>query len=262
MRLICPNCDAQYEVPTEVIPEGGRDVQCSNCGHTWYQQHPDDQEGTLSLDAADMLDDEDGLEPAAAPRPRARELDPAVADVLRQEAAREAKARVADALESQPDLGLDDAAPIEEAPVSDSRGQHLRNAPPEDHVDAAADAAAAAAVTTARSTRLPDVEEINSTLRNGSETRRVSTPDGEAEIAPRSGAFGRGFRWALSLVIFAVILYMFAPQIGTAIPEAEALLTSYVETVDKGRVWLDGQVDKGLLWLDGMSSESGGSSEG
>lgn len=37
MRLICPNCDAQYEVDDQVIPDGGRDVQCSNCGHTWFQ---------------------------------------------------------------------------------------------------------------------------------------------------------------------------------------------------------------------------------
>lgn len=37
MRLICPNCDAQYEVSAEAIPETGRDVQCSACGHTWFQ---------------------------------------------------------------------------------------------------------------------------------------------------------------------------------------------------------------------------------
>ena len=41
MRLTCPNCGAQYEVPAEVIPESGRDVQCSNCGDTWFQTHPD-----------------------------------------------------------------------------------------------------------------------------------------------------------------------------------------------------------------------------
>ena len=37
MRLICPSCNAQYEVDDSVIPETGRDVQCSSCGHTWYQ---------------------------------------------------------------------------------------------------------------------------------------------------------------------------------------------------------------------------------
>jgi len=38
MRLICPNCGAQYEVPDDVIPSGGRDVQCSNCGFTWFER--------------------------------------------------------------------------------------------------------------------------------------------------------------------------------------------------------------------------------
>ena len=37
MRLICPNCTAQYEVDASMIPVEGRDVQCSNCGHTWYE---------------------------------------------------------------------------------------------------------------------------------------------------------------------------------------------------------------------------------
>jgi len=37
MRLVCPNCAAQYDVDDRVIPQGGRDVQCSNCGHTWFQ---------------------------------------------------------------------------------------------------------------------------------------------------------------------------------------------------------------------------------
>ncbi|MBC7139891.1 MAG: zinc-ribbon domain-containing protein [Defluviimonas sp.] len=37
MRLTCPNCAAQYEVDDRVIPAGGRDVQCSGCGQTWFQ---------------------------------------------------------------------------------------------------------------------------------------------------------------------------------------------------------------------------------
>jgi predicted Zn finger-like uncharacterized protein len=41
MRLICPNCDAQYEVDDSAIPAEGRDVQCSNCGHTWFHAQGD-----------------------------------------------------------------------------------------------------------------------------------------------------------------------------------------------------------------------------
>ncbi len=40
MRITCTNCDAQYEVDEGAIPSAGRDVQCSNCGHSWFQMHP------------------------------------------------------------------------------------------------------------------------------------------------------------------------------------------------------------------------------
>ena len=40
MRLICPNCSAQYEIDASLIPDEGRDVQCSNCGHNWYELPP------------------------------------------------------------------------------------------------------------------------------------------------------------------------------------------------------------------------------
>lgn len=37
MRIICPRCSAEYEVPDSFMPPGARDVQCSECGHSWYQ---------------------------------------------------------------------------------------------------------------------------------------------------------------------------------------------------------------------------------
>ncbi len=40
MRLVCPNCEAKYEVPDDAIPDTGRDVQCANCGHSWFQMRP------------------------------------------------------------------------------------------------------------------------------------------------------------------------------------------------------------------------------
>ena len=40
MRLICPNCSAQYEIDASLVPDEGRDVQCSNCGHTWFELPP------------------------------------------------------------------------------------------------------------------------------------------------------------------------------------------------------------------------------
>ncbi|WBU60452.1 zinc-ribbon domain-containing protein [Paracoccus albus] len=37
MRLICPKCNAQYEIDRTMIPEEGREVECSACGHVWLQ---------------------------------------------------------------------------------------------------------------------------------------------------------------------------------------------------------------------------------
>ena len=82
MRLICPNCGAQYEVDDAVIPDAGRDVQCSNCGHTWFQQP-----AHLDADLAEELgEDFDPPEEPDNEEPLQRqELDPGIADILREE---------------------------------------------------------------------------------------------------------------------------------------------------------------------------------
>lgn len=72
MRLICPNCGAQYAVDDRVIPDAGRDVQCSNCGNTWFQNHPDFDGGLaeeLGVEAPGVTAaaDEPQLPPTAAP---------------------------------------------------------------------------------------------------------------------------------------------------------------------------------------------------
>ncbi len=86
MRLTCPNCDAQYEVDDRAIPENGRDVQCSNCGHTWYQLHPDFAEyADAEYAGAEYAGEETAAAPTIAPTvaraegttpPEALEIDP------------------------------------------------------------------------------------------------------------------------------------------------------------------------------------------
>jgi DnaK suppressor protein len=38
MRLICPKCAAQYDVQNSAIPAEGREVRCSSCETTWFEQ--------------------------------------------------------------------------------------------------------------------------------------------------------------------------------------------------------------------------------
>jgi predicted Zn finger-like uncharacterized protein len=211
MRIICPNCEAQYEVEDRLIPEGGRDVQCSNCGHTWFQ-YP---HGIADPDEGDEADPPPPAPPAvaapaaavaAAPRPA---LDESLRAVLREEAEREAAARAAEArgrrslvpVETQPDLGLD-SAPSAAPPVSEPTPRP------------------------ARREALPDIEAINSTLDAGA---TVLPPD---PPPARGGGFVQGFAAVLLVAAVLSALYAFAPRIGAAIPAVAGPLGAYTSAVD------------------------------
>lgn len=302
MRLTCPNCDAQYEVPDNVVPVEGRDVQCSNCGQTWFQHHADHMppEDALALDTdagADLeppaeiakpepqpdqppeppqpeppapvqenkgLDDLDDLEElpprtVTAATPVRRAVDPAVADILQQEAEAERAARnkaAPDPLESQPDLGLadtDDAGSSANDRTAQARQRMARlRGEPEPMSDADVNAAAVSS----RRDLLPDIDEINSSLR----TENSST-GGQAEIdAPstkkRKQGFRRGFMLMLILFVVLAALYIFAPQISQAVPAVETMLNGYVAWIDGLRTWLDGHVQNLLRGLDTMATQS------
>lgn len=282
MRLVCPNCGAQYEVPDEVIPHDGRDVQCSNCGDTWFQSHPSQEPETQEDQAVDALGETPPSEPAAPtaapentpapdtaaersappvqPAPR-RELDPSVTDVLRQEAAREAaaRAREAEALEEQPELGItapDDETTRRQRQASE-RMARMRGEDPSD-----AKAAAAMAATGSRRGVLPDIDEINSTLRKDSERRKTATEVAASRAAAeQTGGFGRGFGAVVLLAAVLVALYVFAPQLAEAVPALAPALEAYVEAVNGARLWLDGQA-RGLMGaLNGIAAEGAAPSE-
>ena len=93
MRLTCPSCGAKYEIAAEMIPAGGRDVQCSNCSTTWFQlgepKRPAPVESLPDLRSAKAPGGERGRGVPQA--------DDAVLDILREERAFEQRARAADA---------------------------------------------------------------------------------------------------------------------------------------------------------------------
>ena len=285
MRLICPNCGAQYEVAGDVIPAAGRDVQCSNCGHTWLEtpgssvaaEEAIDVAETVSVsntvetgsaavketaktgfggsiedafadldtneqsaDLPDTVDHFESAEGEAPPTtaPQRRAVDPAVASILQEEAALEAAARQADtsgALDSQADLGLDTVA---------EQARPTRPEPTEPVVEtreAANQAAVAATVTAAGSRRelLPDIEEINSSLRSNAERGESPISEPEEIIAEKRRGFGFGFVITLLIVAFLAALYVLAPELTLAVPDIADPLVTYVEWVDAGRIWVD-----------------------
>ncbi len=257
MRLACPNCGAQYEVPDEVIPTAGRDVQCSNCGHTWFQSHPDSEGFAPSDDIDDGLADTDfdapdeDVAPETEPDQR-RGLSSDVKDILREEADHETKLRAAEAqadpIESQPDLGLD---AVQESPDTRARETAERMARMRGDLGPEPDIAQTDLDPGARRDLLPDIEDINSSL-DDNERKRVqkamitpSAPAADVAGVEDSGhGFRRGFALGLLLIVILMLLYVQAREISEAVPQADPYLNSYVNGVDNARIWLDQQLSR------------------
>jgi predicted Zn finger-like uncharacterized protein len=297
MRLVCPNCDAQYEVDANAVPEAGRDVQCSNCGHTWFQVPPD-VEAELDADRAlygriknQLTDQPDAADaatqavsepdvptrmspkrvqaeaartpapaekpaekpatrPAEAPAVR-RGLDESLLAVLREEAERETAVRRSEtprSLETQSDLGLEDtSAAGNSAKAVRDRLSRIRGDAPEQEVTRQP---------TSRRDLLPDIEEINSTLRASTENResRASVrPEAELQPARASNGFRSGFSLMLLLSVMALFAYVAAPRISEQIPALEAPLNNYVKAINNGRLWVDSALQKATAGLQDMT---------
>lgn len=304
MRLTCPNCGAQYEVPDQVIPKEGRDVQCSNCGNTWFCAHPDfapasqdeaksetDQLRDTIRDLSEPSDPE--RKPAPRPRPapkqrpdpsetaappERRNLDPEIADILREEARHEAELREAEArgaMETQPDLGLDtitdDAErraeqarqrmarlrgePVDPPPAPNPRPAPKQKTAPETIPDVRKDPPAEKTRLeiahpeeprpVSRKEMLPDIEEISSSLRQSDQTEDHGSLAG-LNRSPRhkAGGFTRGFAVAIILVVALMMIYANAPAIADSLPEADPMLSAFVALVDQGRFWLQETIDR------------------
>jgi predicted Zn finger-like uncharacterized protein len=122
MRLVCPNCDAEYEVDDAAVPKEGRDVQCSNCGHAWFQVHPETEAEQEA--ETDLYDAPPGkIEPAAEQMPHA------AAEVAPDPEAVAAGARPATRPLTRP-VGQPEPAGHEDADMADEGGPLATDLPP------------------------------------------------------------------------------------------------------------------------------------
>lgn len=227
------------------------------------------------------------LEPAPRPgaQPR-RALDDSLLSILREEAEREARARRTEgsSLETQEELNLTPgeargaagaptkaaaAAKVAPAPAREpAREPAFGGAftpelmPPDDQPgfdnpgdervahygadDDIAEPSQAAAHASGRE-RLPDIEEINSTLRAASDRSlgRSSTLIFDEDKRERTG-FRFGFSSVMVVALIAFVIYSFAPQITEKLPAAGPTLETYVVAVDEGRLWLDAQLQRAI----------------
>jgi len=290
MRLVCPNCAAQYEVDDGNIPEGGRNVQCANCEKTWFQEPagadksagakklspgrqalrkakadtaPTEEpspEQILEAEAAQEAGQSDGGSDDTATTSEAPAIDQSVLDILRKEAELDAEVR-----------NSERHAPTRDAPGEFAQQEH----PVEPDADNLANRARAARsrmnVKRERERRLhisadqaesygddfvnptaennedpggrrqlPDIDELNSSLRSANDKSRPAEHKGQP-VTPRRKVAGRvGFYLAVWIALLLTATYTLDEQIVSSVPQAEPFLDSYTTQVDKGRLWLDG----------------------
>jgi predicted Zn finger-like uncharacterized protein len=296
MRLVCPNCDAEYEVDASAIPDTGRDVQCSNCGHAWFQLSPrlEDElaaekalfdppepaapepaaafaaprEPELTEAAAPTPKPDDGYEeeeeatPPVVAAPAARTLDESLLAVLREEAERETAARRNDPppMEMQTELGLAAAvaATVSASAQPDSPADDTPADPVAARVARMKGIAPAPAKPQARRDMLPEIDEINTTLRASSEPREGDAGAVADNLTGRSGrgAFRSGFVLMMLAAVLIVAVYVMAPKLSEQIPGLKGTLTAYVAAIDAARLWLDGVLRAGITLMRGASDNA------
>jgi predicted Zn finger-like uncharacterized protein len=297
MRLICPNCGAQYEVDSGVVPDVGRDVQCSNCGHTWFQkpQNQDDdiseELGTPALgDVASQAASETGAVAATDPQD-----DPAEPGFTSSDDANvDGDAHVdGDDQGKEPDnfqppprteLNPDLAGILREEAERETvernaetvgletqtelglgEGDRERTAAKERMARlrglADDDLGAASRLSVPRKDLLPDIDEINSTLESSADREDAETTEDRLRRRQNNG-FRRGF--ALTLLLFAALalIYGFAPEIVARLPGAEPFLEVYVGWVNALRSGVDGLMRAAAERLSELLSQLTGADDG
>jgi predicted Zn finger-like uncharacterized protein len=92
MRLVCPNCKANYEIPRHAVPISGREVKCDSCGHSWFQTRTKKNNNEKLIEPESKSTEEDIVEVESAASNQ-KKIDPSVIKILKEEAKREIEAR-------------------------------------------------------------------------------------------------------------------------------------------------------------------------
>ncbi|MEV8465701.1 zinc-ribbon domain-containing protein [Fluviibacterium sp. DFM31] len=240
MRIICPDCQAKYDIPDAAIPDAGREVQCARCAHAWYQLPlTGAAAGAVPRDLArDDGEDEDTPPPEAtarqdtetgAPSPR-RELDPSLLSVLREEAKREAAVRAG----KEEILPPAAATPEPAAPSGASarlarlKAAETSGTPLTPDTEAAVEDPGAAT----RSPQPPLLTASEATAKPARPGRDLPVPISSTELAViaqrrlRTG-FRLGFGLTAGLACLAVGVYLAAPHVAAILPQG----TPYADLV-------------------------------
>ena len=206
MLIKCPNCNANYEVPNDIIPATGRDVQCSNCSKTWFVTG---LSGKKTI--KDKISNYEGAESSGLPKfettesflkdKSTKDTDGDVLEILREEADLELRTRKADRSASSTAQKPSSKRAIKNS-TKDNRKAH----------DAI----------------LPNNIEIGTTLE---ETLAPNLPDEVPEKSKtKSGKLGFAIGFAIIGVCWAAFTY--EDLITQSVPQATVYMEIYKNYVD------------------------------
>ncbi|TDQ61583.1 putative Zn finger-like uncharacterized protein [Maritalea mobilis] len=131
MIIVCPNCNAEYEVAAQAIGESGRVVQCANCAESWRAMQPPPKPKPVEVREVELADDSDDFSRLLDDAMKEEGLDPlkrpekSKAEETAKEDAENAGAKVADSEEKSLDQeieALDDGQDAKKGGAKKSKG--------------------------------------------------------------------------------------------------------------------------------------------
>ena len=203
MLIKCPNCNAQYEVPNDIIPAAGRDVQCSSCSKTWFVTSLSDKKSTK-----DKVSKYESLEKGNLSKFETtesfltdksnKEVDRDVLKILREEADREIQARLRDSDDEDTTKKLSNKSAINKK-------------------------------------ALPDNIEIGTTLDEAPDTSFTVTGPSKSKIT--SGKIG--FIIGLVIIVLCWAIYTYDASITQSVPQTAIYIDIFKGYVDSMQIARD-----------------------
>lgn len=248
IKLGCPKCGTEYRLPKEAIPETGREVECTACGHSWLALAPSagsaDMAGKPAVvrhaasESGASADSDESRSPAPADiPPLQRRLPDNVLSILREEVEFERRARQGENI-TQNSSGSSDPDWPATTVTDPGATPDIRDLP---HSLPTADSTPEAQVASI----LPLPAEANprpAPVETRPETDMPAAAQTSAAQPSRKGRSGyfAGFGLAAGIAAAALALYILAPGMSDNRAFGKQL-TQYRQHVDAGRQWLHQQ---------------------
>ena len=259
IEIVCPSCQARYQLPDGSIGAEGRKVSCSSCSHKWRanadgaapalaQSSPEPVAETVAETETETVAESASMAAVAATgsETAAPSPPPPAATGDREDQMTAIRQMLSDLKENA------DAAPEPEpvarpAPVAPTPTMRRRDE--DDDIDPL-------------KSRIDGVDKLGRTIKgepaqsgyDAAKLRRLHEKRAKKlqrsrERRKKSGAFLTGFTLVAMVTATMVGLYVLHPQIITASPRMAPAITEYVVTVDRYRVELNEKTTEWRAWL-------------